>query len=558
MAGGKETPRQKMIGMMYLVLTALLALNVSKEILNAFVVMNVSLETTNSNIENKNAYAYGIFSQKNSENSAKVGPWFEKANKARNASKDLFNFIQNCKAQVIMHTDGLPREAVIGTGPDGFDTVLNSELLDGKDNYDVPSQQLGLAEPKNPLRMDHGYDAITLSEKINEYKALLQAMIPAAQQANSSLYKSIGSSFAMENGEEHGEEVSWLQEQFYHMPLAAVIANFSKVQTDIRNAEADVISFLYGQVDASSYKFNRLEAAVIAPTSYLLQGDSFRAQVFLAAFDTTQSPMITMAPDFADSVNGTFGADTLNAEQLSVSRGKGFITIPTPSEGVFTLKGLIRIKSPDGNSMQSYNVSTSYQVAKPSLTVSATKMNVFYKGVDNPISVSVPGVPADKIKVNIDQGTISKSGKDGYIVRVRKGNQAEVSVSAQMPDGSAKKMGSVLFRVKTVPDPKPYFAGKSSSDDRVKKRDLTAVQGVAARMENFDFDLKFKVTSFKLTMIIGGKPIEKVSRSNRITDDMKIMLKKAKTGSKVYIESIKAKGPDGTVRNLGSLSFKVI
>jgi hypothetical protein len=141
---------------------------------------------------------------------------------------------------------------------------------------------------------------------------------------------------------------------------------------------------------------------------------------------------------------------------------------------------------------------------------------------------------------------------------VKKGNEAVISVSATLPDGTTASMGKVPFRVKTVPNPAPFFAGKGQGDDKVKKSELTAAQGVAARMENFDFDLKFTVTSFKLTMIVGGTPIEKVAKGNRVTGEMKTMLKKAKRGQKIYIENIRAKGPDGTTRKLGSIALKVI
>jgi gliding motility-associated protein GldM len=317
-----------------------------------------------------------------------------------------------------------------------------------------------------------------------------------------------------------------------------------------------MIKYLFAQVDAGSYKFNKLSPAVIAQSSYLLAGDTFRAEVFLAAFDTLSDPIITFATDYKDSVAHTFGADTLGLDMLKVKDGKGLLTVPASAEGVFALKGLIKFKGPDNNYID-YPVSTMYQVAKPSLTVSPTKMNVFYKGVDNPVSISAPGVPADKIRPSISNGSIRKSGP-GYIVNVKKGNEAVISVSATLPDGTTASMGKVPFRVKTVPNPAPFFAGKGQGDDKVKKSELTAAQGVAARMENFDFDLKFTVTSFKLTMIVGGTPIEKTSKGNRLSSDMKVMLKKAKPGQKVYIEDIRAKGPDGTVRKLGSLAFKVI
>lgn len=555
MGGGKETPRQKMIGMMYLVLTALLALNVSKSILHAFVTVNDSLVQTTGNFGEKNNSAYSDFEAAYGENAAKVEEWYKKAQEVRTRTIEMMGLLEQLKAKVIAGTHGWEASTILGPGPDGFDTCL--ALSDAKvtslDNYDVPAQVLGVADPASPVEMGDGLDAITLEKKIHEFRDFLLAMYPETHSSVNALH----SSFDLPSRMEHDQEVTWSVGNFYHAPLAAVVTHLSKVEADIKNAEADMIKYLYAQVDAGSFKFNKLSPAVIAQSSYLVAGDSFRAEVFLAAFDTTQSPSITFGPEYADSTKYTFGADTLGADALQIKGGKGLLTIPAPNEGLFTYKGVIRFKGPDGNIL-TYPVQTSYQVAKPSLTVSPTKMNVFYKGVDNPVSISVPGVPADKIKPGCSNCNIRKAGKDGYIVTVKKGTEAFVTVSAMMPDGSTVSMGKVPFRVKSVPDPKPFFAGKGQADDKVKKNQLTAAQGVAARMENFDFDLKFTVTSFKLTMIVGGTPIEKTSKSNRVTGEMKTMLKKAKPGQKVYIENIKAKGPDGTVRKLGSLSFKVI
>jgi gliding motility-associated protein GldM len=184
-------------------------------------------------------------------------------------------------------------------------------------------------------------------------------------------------------------------------------------------------------------------------------------------------------------------------------------------------------------------------------------MNVFYKGVDNPVTVGVPGFQDRDVVPSISTGTISK-GADGYVVRVTSGTEASINVSCTLPDGSKKSLGPAKFRVKSVPDPVAMFGGKGTSDATIKFNELTASQGVAAVMKDFDFDLKFTVTKFSISMSVGGQFISKDSPSNRVTGEMKEMLKKAKNGQKVFIEGIRAKGPDGTVRSLGSLAFKVV
>ncbi len=551
MAGGKETPRQKMIGMMYLVLTALLALNVSKSILDAFVAVNESLETTTGAFTEKNSTTYVDFKASYEENKAKTEKWYNQALEVQKASNDLYDFVNKMKAKMLGKTEGVEDyESLIAPGPLGVDTVWSVKYANGKDNYDVPGQCIGLADPSAVKDMPDGIDAKNLRANIEGYREKLLTMLPEGHL----VANSIKEVFAMESRMEHDLEVSWEVGNFYHAPLAACITHLSKLQADIRNAEADMVKYFYSQVDAASFKFNKLEPAVIANSSYILQGDTFRCKVFLAAFDTTQQPSITFAPTYKDSSDAgvTFGEDTI---PVNISNGMGVINMPASSEGLFSLKGVIKLKGPDGG-MMDFPVQTAYQVARPSLTVSATKMNVFYKGVDNPVSISVPGMPADKVRPSISNGSISK-GKDGYVVRVKSGNKATVSVSGTLPDGTSKAMGKVEFRVKSVPDPKPYFGGKSTADETIQKKQLTAAQGVIAKMENFDFDLKFTVVGFKLTMIVGGAPIEKKSTSNRLTGDMKTMLKKAKPGQKVYIEGIKARGPDGTVRKLGGLAFKV-
>ncbi|MBP6573776.1 MAG: hypothetical protein KA230_04960, partial [Flavobacteriales bacterium] len=163
---------------------------------------------------------------------------------------------------------------------------------------------------------------------------------------------------------------------------------------------------------------------------------------------------------------------------------------------------------------------------------------------------------ASQIQPSMSNGTLSKD-KEGFIVKPGKEAKAMVSVTVTNPDGTKKSMPGVEFRVKNVPNPTPYFAGKSANDETVKKSELTAAQGVIAKMENFEFDLKFEVVEYRVTMIVAGTPIEKVTKGAALSGDMKEMLTKAKPGQKVYIEGIKARGPDGTVRNLGGLSFKV-
>jgi gliding motility-associated protein GldM len=204
-----------------------------------------------------------------------------------------------------------------------------------------------------------------------------------------------------------------------------------------------------------------------------------------------------------------------------------------------------------------YKFESEYMVMKTGVVVSPTKMNVLYIGVDNPISVSVPGVAPENVRPTLSGGSLtpdSKAGKGNYIAKISGGKKATVSVSADL-GGSMRPMGKFEFRVKRVPDPEAYCAGQT--DGLISKNKLAAAGAVIPKMNNFDFDLVFRVTSFEITMNIGGDLITTSATGNRFTDGMKGKIKALKSGSRVYIENIKAVGPDGVPRKLKPIGFRI-
>ena len=312
------------------------------------------------------------------------------------------------------------------------------------------------------------------------------------------------------------------------------------MQIDIQNAESNILSYLYSQIDASSFKFNKLGARVIAKSSYVLEGDVYRAEVFLAAEDTTQQPIVLV-----------------NNKPLKIVDGKGIYEVPATSSGNFEWEGIIKYRTPEG-AYNTYKFTEEYQVSKPSVTISPTKMNVFYMGVPNPVSISVPGVPSENLEVSISNGRIEKNGKD-YIVRPKaediNGRNTKVSVNANF-DGQKRFMGSMDFRVKQVPDPEATIAEKSSGV--IRKEDLLAEDGIFAALKDFDFDLKFVVTQFDITFTgAGGYNNTWSSTSNRFTNDQRDQFRQLAPGSIIYIDNIFAHGDDGTDRELSPISFKI-
>ncbi len=519
MAHGKETPRQKMIGMMYLVLTALLALNVAAEVLNAFSLIDNSLRKTTELAVSKNDEIYSDFVKAKEENPAKAAKLHDKAFEIKKQADELVKYIQSLKVRIVKIVDG----------PQG-----DPNNIVKKDDINVPGQVMITEKEGGKSRAD------ILKGKINAYRDFLESKVKKEKGTEgiiNGLRKSLNTDDVV--GQE-GAKVPWTVANFEHLPMAGVVALMSKMQADVRNAESTLLNYLYSEIDAGSFKFNKIEAIVTSESNYVLKGQPFQAQVFIAASDSTVTPVIKCG-----------GA------KLRVEQGKGIYTGSTSTPGPKSFGGVIELKNPKTGQIMKYPFKSEYMVGEASLVVSPTKMNVFYIGVDNPVDVSVPGVPQGKIAAYITGGGSIKRKGNSYVVRVKgpQGSKVKVGAKADL-NGQKKNMGSKEFRVKRVPSPVAMVGGKK--EGFMDKSTLAAQSGVAAVMENFDFDLKFRVISFTVsTSDRGGFVKEARASSARFTSEQKRLIKGARSNSMVLITNIKAKGPDGSVRPLNSVAFKV-
>jgi gliding motility-associated protein GldM len=535
-----------MINMMYLVLTALLAMNVSKEILDSFITVNNGLENTKLSLNDKMTAQYASFESFAGENPAKYGAAWNEAKKIKTAGAEIIAYVDSIKAKAIMTAEGWPRDSVVlGDG-----RIVDLAKVTKKDSHDELTNLLIGDEPAKPK--DGPMSATDLRTKLEAFRE----MVKNSRKDDTELAASMDRVFNFEDRKDaSGTMNNWQSINFYHVPLAAGITILSKIQADVRNAEGEVVKRMMDAVEGKSFKFNKLTTIVKPLSSYVTVGSKYTAEIFLGAYDDQNAPEVYIAGPGAtvDTV-----AKKINGEaiKLPMNGAKAVLERVAGGAGLQTVRGIIKFKPVGGEETIEW-FETTYEVAAPSLVVSPTKMNVFYRGVDNPVSVSVSGYSNKDIMATASNGTLTKSA-DGYIMRPGKDAEATIGATVTNPDGTKKPMPGLKFRVKNVPNPTPYFAGKSVNDENIKKAELTAAAGVIAKMENFEFDLKFEVVEYRVTMIVNGVPLEKVTKGAAVSGDMKEMFKKAKPGQKIYIEGIKARGPDGTVRNLGGLSFKVV
>ncbi len=544
MAGFKETPRQKMIGMMYLVLTAMLALNVSKSILEAFKVVNESLVTTNENFTAKVSGLYVEFEKQYSQQPAKVAPFWDKAQEVQSISRKFIDYLDSVKYNTIIHTEGIE----VG-GEDGitYDSLRKITLRDIKsiDDYTTPTHYL---IGSSDLDKGEGY---TLKDKIDQYREGLLSFIPEDKRDAFN----IG---LLTEGEyinaDRTKTNDWVYYNFYHSILAADVTIFNKIAAEAKNAEFDIVNYLAQDIDAKDFKFNKIAAKIVAPSAYVFQGDEYKAEIFVAAVDDKNNPRVEYkmgATEWHDDFIS--GANVIEGDSGIVHMSLSTRNL-SPRE--YTFAGRIIIKDPTGEE-QSYTFTNRFTVAEPSANVAATKMNVFYRGVPNPIKISAAGIPDHNIGYSISVGSIKKTPEGYEVIGLdEKTNtivDVTISVFAKGENGGRTKLGEQVFRLKDLPDPIVYIRGMDK-ENKISKGEVQISPYLLCTLpESANFDYKYKVTGFAMTVEqANGNSYDLMSNSFQFTDQMITYIKSARRGKNIVFKNIKVKGPTGD-RNVSAL-----
>ena len=502
------SPRQKMINLMYVVLMAMLALNVSNEVLNGFTVVEESLGRTTSNSAKENEAIYNTFATQMKQNPEKVRQWFEKSQAVKLMSDSLYNFAQQLKEAIVTEADG--KDADI-------------DNIKAKDDLEAASQIM-LAPGTGKGRH--------LFEMINSYRNRILKMVadPKQQEIIASNLTTEVPKSARALGK------NWQEYMFEDMPVAAAVTLLSKLQSDVRYAEGEVLHTLVSNIDVKDIRVNKLDAFVIPEKTTLYPGEVFNADIVMAAVDTTMQPEIY--------VNGT----KINA--------KGKYSFTAGSVGEHSFSGYLITRNAAGETMrrdflQKYSVIP----APTGATVAADLMNVLYAGFQNPMSVSVPGVPQNAVSVSMSGGTLTAKGNGHYVaVPSAVGKDVTFTVSAN-DKGKTRQMGQVTFKVRKLPDPTPYVV---VGTDRFKggglaKASLMGLSGIGAAIDDGLLDIPFRVVSFETVFFDNmGNAVPMASEGASFSARQKDAFRKLSRNRRFYISHVTAIGPDGLTRKLTS------
>ena len=579
MAAGKLSPRQKMINMMYLVLTALLALNVSKEVLNSFFEVNKGIERTTTNFNSKNGDTYADFDNAATNNPEKYQAVRDQAYALKLKTDQLVDSLQKMKYDLVLATD---KEVYLGAEQEIRDEdgdlieekaltysweelttkqkedVLNSPIghLNAKDNREKAGLLFYNKKSKSYIS-GKGTPATSRKEEMESLKSLLISL----SGENIRLVNSVNETFDLADRKQtNGKMIKWEYHNFYDMPAVGALTLLSKMQSDIRNTEANVIDYLKKDIDAKSLKFAAAEGIQIPQSNFVLRGDSFRAQIFITANNPDQNPDIYVG-EYDSLGNGNYQMRG-EYETVRVVGGKGLFATRTSSEGVKKWGGLISMKTETGTKI--YPFGGEYLVAAKTAVVSPVNMNVLYLEVDNPLKISVPGYTAGEISAVINNGKIGATKKSlgEWSARPSKKGKAIVTLYANV-DGKRSKMGDMEFRVKEVPPPKAkvQFALDVNGTTVIEKMRMVNAGGLLAQLKDFDFKgVRYMITEYRLSGVYKGEQMKEDTKGPKFNDKMINIIKNTKSGNAITISNIKAKRVDAkntAVRTLDPLVIEI-
>lgn len=516
MADSKASPRQKMINMMYLVLTALLALNVSAEILKAFHLVETSLETAGNNIENRNKTTFNAIEKykKDHPQDAIAINAEAKAKAARTISEEAVKYFEALKEDLIAKTGGRHED----TNGDG---KTEDEEPNGASNTEIHANYF--------MVENGGAKGKEVKDKINDYRTKLLNLVPEGARA------SIKSDLNTVDPPPHeGATISWESQMFEHTPLAAVLTLLTKTQNDVRNTEAQVLEYFRNNLTGDVVVISNFEAQII-PTNgtYVSQGSKFTADIFLAAASSQTDATVTVG-----------------GSNVKMENGIGKYEVSASGEGEKKFKAVITTKRASGK-IESYEKEFTYNVVKPIAVISATKMNVVYIGLDNPISVSVPGYAASEVTPTVEPasgGTLTKSATGGYTLKVN-GSAPRVKIVCTVRDrgtNATKRMGEQEYRVKIIPDPSPAIG--TVEPGNVAAAVLRSQASVRAPLQNFAFEgVSFTAVEYNFVILFkrGGTPFVEKGKGPSLTPSMQAKLGTLVRGDRVIIDQLTVKGPGG-------------
>ncbi len=498
---------------MYLVFIAMLALNVSADVLEGFGLVNRSLSDSSDTMTDRNDLILNelyIYSQQNPE---KAEEWYNRGVEVRKMTDSLTTYIHQLKYLMVKEADG-----------------KRADINNIRHKDDLEAASIIMLSPVNG-------EGENLKNAIDNYRESITQFVQNPSR-RSIIERSLSTQVT-------GAK-SWEATRFENMPLAAAVTMLTKIENDLIAAEGDALENILNSVDVGDFRVNKLNAYVIPESEIVFQGSNYKARVILSAEDTTKYPTLYLNGNLPETDNN--GMFSLSSNML----------------GTFPLEGYLEISGADGTTTRS-EFQSSYTVIEPMATIAPSLMNVLYAGIDNELSISVPGVSPQNINASITNGTIARRGNMWIATPTAVGEDAKITVTVSTPGGATRQLTTRDFRVRTLPDPTPFISYRDANGNPITFRGgnisrsvLMNTEGIEASIDDGILNIPFQVTSFRTLFFDSmGNAIPEVSDGNRFSQRQREQMQRVARGSYFYISGIRAIGPDNVERNIAIIEVQV-
>lgn len=516
-----QLTRQKMINLMYLVFIAMLALNISTEVLDGFVLINDNLQESIEVTSERNKQIYSDIQVTYDANPGKAGTWYNEAQRVKLQTDSLFDYIQTLKTDIAKKTDGA-------------DADIND--LKGKDNIDAATEVM--------ISVGGRGEGQKLKRRLDDYRESVITLI--SDESKKEIVRATLSTEPSERARKANK--SWEQASFDRMPSIAALTLLTEIQVNVKQAEGEVLNNLVQNIDLKDLRVNELTAFVVPQSSMVMKGTSYKADIILAAVDTTQRPLIVV-----------------NGKELPAEKN-GFFEIGTGTPGTYPLKGFIELTGRNNEKIRR-DFSTEYTVMEPMATVAPLLMDVVYAGIDNRISISVPGVATKDVQATVvDGGTLTQSG-NLWVAKpapAKIGQKFVIAVSARI-NGVMQLITRSEFRIRSLPEPLPFIQYKDANGaDKIFRKGnlarsiLLNTPGIKASIDDGILNIPFTVLSFTTVSVDAmNNSTSEVSDGANFSSRQIEQMRRMTRGSTFYISRIKARGPDGIDRDLYTMDVRI-
>ncbi len=503
-----KEPRQKMINIMYLVLTALLALNVSSEILNAFKTVRRSLENTNATVDQSTATILKSLDDKTKEDATKERAlkWSPIAQQVSGISKKLYDYIENLKGQIITKAGGNPADPAKSFKEDNLDVVTRLMVKDGEGNK--------------------------LKAMLEQYSKDIKALDPELDSAFTTPFVDVANPPGRD-----GKTKAWDVAYFHMVPTVAGLTILSKFQNDIKTAENKVVAECHKKVGEVKVVFDAYAAIVGQNSTYLMPGQNIEIKAGVGAFSKAARPSVSIG----------------NQSVPLTDSGFARLSLPAGANGPHIIPVTIAYDNQITGKKETVRYDVQYTVGSANTSIGLPEMNVLYVGWPNQVSIAASGAGDDRVTATIQCGTITKKGGGMYVANVT--GQSDNCLVNVMVDG--KVVGSQSFRVRNIPDPVATVGGVMSNEN-MPAGQFRAQSGVGAFIKDFPLKLQYTVTSFTLTADDENGDIQEAPcQGNTWSPKALSIIKGLTAGRTVTIDNIRATGPDGKNRKIPGLVYYI-